>query len=83
MGYRCIMIGDGIQALWNDCEVGHEDAYEAWYQGEHLANCLAVLGFRRGPRMESLTDGFYLPRNCRVRSLIFATLSTAVGQSKP
>ena len=34
------MIGGGILALWNDCEAGHEDAYEAWYQGEHLAERL-------------------------------------------
>ena len=51
------MIGGGILALWNDCEAGHEDAYEAWYQGEHLAERLAVPGFRRGRRMQSLADG--------------------------
>ena len=47
----------GILALWNDCEAGHEDAYEAWYQGEHLAERLAVPGFLRGRRMQSLADG--------------------------
>ena len=46
----------GILALWNDCEAGHEDAYEAWYQGEHLAERLAVPGFLRGRRMQSLAD---------------------------
>ena len=46
------MIGDGILALWNDCEASHEDAYEDWYQGEHLAERLAVPGFRRGRRMQ-------------------------------
>lgn len=51
------MIGGGILALWNDCEAGHEGAYEAWYQGEHLAERLAVPGFRRGRRMQSLADG--------------------------
>ena len=51
------MIGGGILALWNDCEASHEDAYEAWYQGEHLAERLAVPGFRRGRRMQSLADG--------------------------
>jgi hypothetical protein len=50
------MIGDGILALWNDCEASHEDAYEAWYQGEHLAERRAVPGFRRGRRMQSLAD---------------------------
>ena len=47
----------GILALWNDCEAGHEDAYEAWYQGEHLAERLSVPGFLRGRRMQSLADG--------------------------
>ena len=51
------MIGGGILALWNDCEASHEDAYEAWNQGEHLAERLAVPGFRRGRRMQSLADG--------------------------
>ena len=51
------MIAGGILALWNDCEAGHEDAYEAWYQGEHLAERLAVPGFRRGRRMQSLVGG--------------------------
>ena len=47
----------GILALWNDCEAGREDAYEAWYQGEHLAERLNVPGFLRGRRMQSLADG--------------------------
>ena len=51
------MIGGGILALWNDCKASHEDAYEAWYQGEHLAERLAVPGFRRGRRMQGIADG--------------------------
>lgn len=40
----------GILAIWNDCIAGHEAAYEAWYQGEHLLERLAVPGFRIGRR---------------------------------
>ena len=48
------MVGRGILAIWNDCKVGEEDAYEAWYQGEHLIERLSIPGFLRGRRYESL-----------------------------
>jgi len=44
----------GILALWNNCAPGHEADYEAWYQGEHLPERLAVPGIRRGRRYEAL-----------------------------
>lgn len=44
----------GILALWNNCAVGHEAEYEAWYQGEHLPERLAVPGILRGRRYEAL-----------------------------
>ena len=47
----------GRLALWNDCAPGHEAAYEAWYQGEHLPERLAIPGFLRGRRYRALTEG--------------------------
>lgn len=44
----------GILALWNNCAAGHEVDYEAWYQGEHLPERLAVPGILRGRRYEAL-----------------------------
>ncbi len=44
----------GILALWNNCAAGHEAEYEAWYQGEHLPERLAVPGILRGRRYEAL-----------------------------
>jgi hypothetical protein len=46
---------DGILALWNNCAPGHEADYEAWYQGEHLPERLAVPGILRGRRYEMLS----------------------------
>ncbi|MGI9452641.1 MAG: hypothetical protein ACR2QH_18660 [Geminicoccaceae bacterium] len=48
------MIEEGILAIWNDCKPGHRDAYEAWYQGEHLIERLAVPGFLRGRRYQAI-----------------------------
>lgn len=45
----------GILALWNNCAPGHEAEYEAWYQGEHLPERLAVPGILRGRRYEMLS----------------------------
>lgn len=49
-------IGDGILAVWNDCRVGAEPEYEAWYEGEHLQERLAVPGFQTARRYRSLLD---------------------------
>jgi hypothetical protein len=45
---------DGILAIWHDCVAGTEGALEAWYQGEHLAERLAVPGFLLGRRHEAI-----------------------------
>jgi len=47
----------GILAIWNDCAAGERDTYEAWYQGEHLAERLGVPGIRRGRRYETVSEG--------------------------
>lgn len=51
------MSAPGILAIWNDCIAGHEAAYEAWYQGEHLLERLAVPGFRIGRRFRRVDGG--------------------------
>ena len=48
------MIGTGRLAIWNDCVAGFEKEYEAWYQGEHMHERLAVPGFLLGRRYEAL-----------------------------
>ncbi|MEM1298450.1 MAG: hypothetical protein AAGH68_04155 [Pseudomonadota bacterium] len=40
----------GRLAIWNDCAPGEEAGYEAWYQGEHLAERVGIPGFLRGRR---------------------------------
>ncbi len=47
----------GILAIWNNCAPGHEDEYEHWYQTEHLPERLAIPGFLRGRRYETLGAG--------------------------
>ncbi|MGE3144163.1 MAG: hypothetical protein AB7K35_01100 [Pseudorhodoplanes sp.] len=47
----------GILAIWNDCAEGREAAFEAWFQGEHLEERLAVPGFRFGRRHEAVISG--------------------------
>ena len=48
------MGNDGRLTLWNDCAIGHEAEYEAWYQGEHLIERLGVPGFMRGRRYRAI-----------------------------
>lgn len=48
---------NGILALWNDRNPARAAEYEAWYTEEHLPERLAVPGFRRGRRYESLGQG--------------------------
>jgi hypothetical protein len=40
----------GILAIFNDCRAGYEAEFEAWFQGEHLLERLAVPGFLFGRR---------------------------------
>jgi len=47
-------MNSGILALWNDCADGFETEYEDWYQGEHLPERLAIPGFMRGRRFQSI-----------------------------
>jgi hypothetical protein len=45
----------GILAIWNDCRSGHEAEFEAWFQGEHLVERLAVPGFLFGRRHQAIS----------------------------
>ena len=59
------MTEPGILAIWNDCRAGHEAEFEAWFQGEHLLERLAVPGFLFGRRHEAISGSnayfnFYL-----------------------
>jgi hypothetical protein len=55
----------GILAIWNDCREGREVEFEAWFQGEHLLERLAVPGFLFGRRHQAISGAagyfnFYL-----------------------
>jgi hypothetical protein len=45
----------GILAIWNDCARGTDAEFEHWFQSEHLAERLAVPGFRLGRRHEAVS----------------------------
>lgn len=49
------MAEPGILAIWNDCRPGREAEFEAWFQGEHLAERLAVPGFLFGRRHRAIS----------------------------
>lgn len=62
------MSGPGILAIWNDCRAGHEAEFEAWFQGEHLLERLAVPGFLFGRRHQAISGSngyfnFYLTQS--------------------
>jgi len=55
----------GILAIFNDCRPGREAEFEAWFQGEHLLERLAVPGFLFGRRHQAISGAsgyfnFYL-----------------------
>jgi hypothetical protein len=55
----------GILAIWNDCRPGREAEFDAWFQGEHLLERLAVPGFLFGRRHQAISGSsgyfnFYL-----------------------
>jgi hypothetical protein len=55
----------GILAIWNDCRAGRETEFDAWFQGEHLLERLAVPGFLFGRRHQAISGNagyfnFYL-----------------------
>ena len=45
----------GILAIFNDCRAGREAEFEAWFQGEHLVERLAVPGFLFGRRHKAVS----------------------------
>lgn len=49
------MTQQGILAIWNDCRAGREAEFEAWFQGEHLLERLAVPGFLYGRRHQAIS----------------------------
>jgi hypothetical protein len=59
------MTQQGILAIFNDCRTGREAEFEAWFQGEHLLERLAVPGFLFGRRHAAISGSagyfnFYL-----------------------
>ncbi len=61
----------GILAIWNDCREGREAEFEAWFQGEHLLERLAVPGFLFGRRHQAISGAagyfnFYLVESSAV-----------------
>jgi hypothetical protein len=55
----------GILAIFNDCRAGREAEFNAWFQGEHLQERLAVPGFLFGRRHQAISGSagyfnFYL-----------------------
>lgn len=55
----------GILAIFNDCRPGREAEFDAWFQGEHLLERLAVPGFLFGRRHQAISGSsgyfnFYL-----------------------
>jgi len=55
----------GVLAIFNDCWPGREADFEAWFQGEHLEERLAVPGFLFGRRHQAISGScgyfnFYL-----------------------
>lgn len=49
------MSAPGILAIFNDCRPGREAEFEAWFQGEHLMERLAVPGFLFGRRHRAIS----------------------------
>jgi hypothetical protein len=49
------MSAPGILAIFNDCRAGRESEFEAWFQGEHLIERLAVPGFLFGRRHKAVS----------------------------
>ena len=49
------MSAPGILAIFNDCRPGREAEFEAWFQGEHLIERLAVPGFVFGRRHKAVS----------------------------
>ena len=59
------MAEHGILAIWNDARPGREADFDAWFQGEHIEERLAVPGFLFGRRHRRISGAntyfnFYL-----------------------
>jgi hypothetical protein len=54
----------GILAIFNDVRAGREAEFEAWFQGEHLQERLAVPGFLFGRRHEAIAASSSRVRTC-------------------
>jgi hypothetical protein len=66
----------GILAIWNDVRAGREAEFEAWFQGEHLIERLAVPGFLFARRHQAISGsaGYFC---------FYVTSSPDVLASKP
>lgn len=55
------MQNKGVLAIWNNVVAGRESEFEDWFQGEHLAERLAVPGFVYGRRHRAISgrDGYF------------------------
>ena len=65
------MSTQGILAIFNDCRAGREAEFDAWFQGEHLLERLAVPGFLYGRRHAAISGSagyfnFYLVESSAV-----------------
>ena len=70
------MTDKGILAIFNDCVAGREAEFEAWFQGEHLQERLAVPGFLFGRRHQAISG------SCGYFNF-YVVASPAVLTSKP
>jgi hypothetical protein len=70
------MTQQGILVIWNDCRAGREAEFEAWFQGEHLLERVAVPGFLFGRRHQAISG------SCRYFNF-YLVESPAVLTSKP
>jgi hypothetical protein len=66
----------GILAIFNDCRAGRDAEFDAWFQGEHLIERLAVPGFLFGRRHKAISG------SCGY-SNFYVVESPAVLTSKP
>ncbi len=46
--------GTGLLMAWTDVDPAHEDAFNRWYDGEHIGRLLQVPGFLSGARYVAL-----------------------------
>jgi hypothetical protein len=48
------LLGNGLLAVWNDIPPDVETRFNSWYRDEHMAERVALPGFRRGRRYHAL-----------------------------